>query len=329
MGSHDFLWYLAVLSCRSLGLACVAWLALRVFRVKSSSVKHAVWTVVTAVMLLQVVASPALPSVPLRVLAPAPDAGPTLTSSTRIPAGTRSSFELAWTASRVHVEGGCHWHLCGGGLRPPGSADFRIHVCSKAGAQQQTGLRAPSAGIRIDFRSHDGGTNRASDPSADRLARVGLGQASSRAGPRGSSRSPGGLGDRRDGSHQLLHLLVSSAGLVAEARACALGGIRLRRFGARADGRPGPVRADLARNSVCDEVRSRTVIAGRGAHGKGDQREKKNGADSRRYEIHSAGFRSTRLGNVADVQPCLWDISRPRFSSRRRRPDLWCPWPSR
>ena len=86
MESHaDFLWYLAVLSCRSLGLACVTWLALRVFRVKSASVKHAAWTVVTAVMLLQVVASPALPSVPLRVLAPVPDAGPTLTPQLAFP----------------------------------------------------------------------------------------------------------------------------------------------------------------------------------------------------------------------------------------------------
>ena len=75
MGSNDFLWYLAVLSCRSLALACVAWLALRVFRVKSASVKHAAWTVVAAVMLVQVVASPALPPVPLKVSAPVPDEG--------------------------------------------------------------------------------------------------------------------------------------------------------------------------------------------------------------------------------------------------------------
>ena len=85
MGSNDFLWYLAVLSCRSLGLACLTWLALRVFRVKSASVKHAAWTVVTAVMLVQVVASPALPSVPLRVLAPVPDAGPTVSPQLALP----------------------------------------------------------------------------------------------------------------------------------------------------------------------------------------------------------------------------------------------------
>jgi GWxTD domain-containing protein len=85
MGSNDFLWYLAVLSCRSLGLACLAWLALRVFRVKSASLKHAAWTVVTAVMLLQVVASPILPSVPLKVLTPVAEAGPTASSQLALP----------------------------------------------------------------------------------------------------------------------------------------------------------------------------------------------------------------------------------------------------
>ena len=85
MGSNDFLWYLAVLSCRSLGLACLTWLALRVFRVRSASVKHAAWTVVTAVMLVQVVASPALPTVSFRVLAPVPDAGPTVSPQVELP----------------------------------------------------------------------------------------------------------------------------------------------------------------------------------------------------------------------------------------------------
>jgi GWxTD domain-containing protein len=85
MGSNDFLWYLAVLSFRSLGLACLTWLVLWVCRVKSASVKHAAWTVVTALMLLQVAASPALPPVPLRVLAPIPDAGPSLTPRLALP----------------------------------------------------------------------------------------------------------------------------------------------------------------------------------------------------------------------------------------------------
>jgi GWxTD domain-containing protein len=85
MGSNEFLWYLAVLSCRSLGLACLTWLVLRVFRVKSASVKHAAWTVVTAVMLVQIVVSPALPSIPLRVLAPVPDGGQAVSSQLALP----------------------------------------------------------------------------------------------------------------------------------------------------------------------------------------------------------------------------------------------------
>jgi GWxTD domain-containing protein len=106
MESHaDFLWYLAVLSCRSLGLACLTWLALRVCRVKSASVKHAAWTVVTGVMLLQVVASPALPSVPLRVLAPVQDAGPSpgpqlVLSPIRVQASDR---HLAFTWRQVVI----------------------------------------------------------------------------------------------------------------------------------------------------------------------------------------------------------------------------------
>ena len=101
MESHDFLWYLAVLSCRSLGLAALTWLALRVGRVKSASVKHAVWTLVTAMMLLQVVVSPALPSLPIRVLAPVPDAGPTLTPRLALPpipvqVSNSTSRHLTW-----------------------------------------------------------------------------------------------------------------------------------------------------------------------------------------------------------------------------------------
>ncbi len=85
MGSNDFLWYLAVLSFRSLGLACLTWLAMWVCRVKSASVKHAAWTVVTGVMLLQVAASPALPALPIRVLAPIPDVGPTVSPQFALP----------------------------------------------------------------------------------------------------------------------------------------------------------------------------------------------------------------------------------------------------
>src|SRR5258705_3698285 len=79
------MWYLAVLGIRALGLALLAGLALRACRVRSASAKHAVWTVITAVMLLQGVASPAPPALPLRVLAPAPDAGPSLTPQLALP----------------------------------------------------------------------------------------------------------------------------------------------------------------------------------------------------------------------------------------------------
>src|SRR5690242_9305320 len=109
MESHtDFVGYLAILCVRSLGLACVAWLALRVCRVKAASVKHAVWTVITAVMLLQVVASPALPAVSLRVLAPIPDAGPTVTPQLilppiPVPASDSHGRHLAFTWRQVAI----------------------------------------------------------------------------------------------------------------------------------------------------------------------------------------------------------------------------------
>jgi GWxTD domain-containing protein len=108
MGSNDFLWYLAVLSCRSFGMACFTWLALRLFRVKSASVRHAVWTVVTAVMILQVVASPAMPPVPVRVLAPVPDADPTLTPRlpfppAPVPVSNSPGPHLAFTWAEVVI----------------------------------------------------------------------------------------------------------------------------------------------------------------------------------------------------------------------------------
>src|SRR5579862_2219595 len=51
---------------RSVLLAAVA--AAMVWRVKSASVRHAVWTLVTASMLVQATLSPLLPEIPLRVL---------------------------------------------------------------------------------------------------------------------------------------------------------------------------------------------------------------------------------------------------------------------
>ena len=66
----DFLAYIADVSLRSLGLAALAWLASWIFRVRSASVKHAVWTMVTIAMLAQAAVSFWLPSISLRVLAP-------------------------------------------------------------------------------------------------------------------------------------------------------------------------------------------------------------------------------------------------------------------
>ena len=66
----DGLAYLADVSLRSLGLAALAWLALRTFRVRSASVKHAVWTMITIAMLAQAAVSFWLPAIPLRVLSP-------------------------------------------------------------------------------------------------------------------------------------------------------------------------------------------------------------------------------------------------------------------
>lgn len=54
---------------RSLPLAAAAGLGL--WRVKSASIRHAVWTLVTASMLMQLVLSPLLPELPLRILRPA------------------------------------------------------------------------------------------------------------------------------------------------------------------------------------------------------------------------------------------------------------------
>ena len=53
-------------SVRSLVLAAVA--ALGLWRVKSASTRHAVWTLVMASMLVQLMLSPLLPRLPLQVL---------------------------------------------------------------------------------------------------------------------------------------------------------------------------------------------------------------------------------------------------------------------
>ena len=63
---------LADATLRSLVLAAVAWVAIGLLRVRSAAGRHAVWTLVTAAMLLMVVLRPVLPPLTLRVLRPAP-----------------------------------------------------------------------------------------------------------------------------------------------------------------------------------------------------------------------------------------------------------------
>ena len=93
MESHsDFLFYLAIASSRSLFLGLLTWLTLRLCRVRAASMKHAVWTIVTAVMLLQSVISPVLPALPLRVLAPAPAADTAQGRTLPLPLGPSSTI---------------------------------------------------------------------------------------------------------------------------------------------------------------------------------------------------------------------------------------------
>jgi TonB family protein len=77
MESHwNVLWYLAGVTVRSLGLAAIAWAAMGFGRVKSPATRHAVWTAVTAGMLVLAAATAALPQLPVRVLRARPPAAP-------------------------------------------------------------------------------------------------------------------------------------------------------------------------------------------------------------------------------------------------------------
>lgn len=64
--------FLVDLSLRSLGLAAAAWAAIGLLRIRSAAGRHAVWTLMTAAMLLMAVLGPVLPPLTLRVLRPAP-----------------------------------------------------------------------------------------------------------------------------------------------------------------------------------------------------------------------------------------------------------------
>jgi len=114
----DFLAYLADVSLRSLGLAALAWLALWTCRVRSASVKHAVWTMVTIAMLAQAAVSFWLPSIPLRVLAPVAIPAPRTDSIAILlpPAPLvqqHASASLSWSAIFLLVYAGVALALLG------------------------------------------------------------------------------------------------------------------------------------------------------------------------------------------------------------------------
>ena len=114
----DFLAYVADVSLRSLGLAALAWLALWTCRVRSASVKHAVWTMVTIAMLAQAAVSFWLPSIPLRVLSPVVIPAPRTDSLAIVlpPAPLvqqHASAALSWSAILLLVYAGVALALLG------------------------------------------------------------------------------------------------------------------------------------------------------------------------------------------------------------------------
>jgi hypothetical protein len=74
--SIDLVSQLASAAIRAVGLGLVAFVSLLLFRVRSSAVRHATWTVVLAGMLLQVPLALVVPTVPIKAL-PAPIHPPT------------------------------------------------------------------------------------------------------------------------------------------------------------------------------------------------------------------------------------------------------------
>ena len=83
-------------SIRSILLAAVA--AVGLWRVRSASVRHAVWALVTASMLVQIALGPVLPEIPLRVLAAPPPAVIIITNMTNpdVPAERPPSASWSW-----------------------------------------------------------------------------------------------------------------------------------------------------------------------------------------------------------------------------------------
>src|ERR1017187_9473909 len=95
--------YLAGVTVRSLGLAAIAWAAMALFRVKSPAARHAVWTMVTAGMLVLAAASAVLPRVPVRMLpaspriaAPVAMAPPAIVLKASVAAPARESRPFPW-----------------------------------------------------------------------------------------------------------------------------------------------------------------------------------------------------------------------------------------
>jgi TonB family protein len=72
--SSNVLSYLASVAVRSLILAVVTGAVILAFRIKSAAARHAVWTLVTAGMLVLALSTPLLPSLPWRVLRAKPAA---------------------------------------------------------------------------------------------------------------------------------------------------------------------------------------------------------------------------------------------------------------
>jgi len=81
MNDLTVLSYLAGVTVRTLGLAAIAWAAMAVCRVQSPAVRHAVWSMTAAGMLLLAAASATLPDLRVPVLPPQPNAvAPLLTT---------------------------------------------------------------------------------------------------------------------------------------------------------------------------------------------------------------------------------------------------------
>lgn len=91
--SERLLAHLADASVRSLCLTLAAWVLIWAFRVRSASVRHAVWTVALCGMLLLPLASFYLPSIPLRVLPAAPDRAPLVQPIRVLPAPAAAVVE--------------------------------------------------------------------------------------------------------------------------------------------------------------------------------------------------------------------------------------------